>query len=293
MNANPLVSIVTPSYNQGEFIESTILSVRNQEYPKIEHIVVDGGSTDNTLSILKKHENEYDLKWTSEPDKGQSDAVNKGFKMARGEIIGWLNSDDAYFDTRVISDVVKYFNKYYDADVIYGNAVMINENNLILSIIKKIRRFDYNHLRKICFIVQPAVFLRTRIINHFELDVSLKFAMDYDFWLRIGKKHNFRFVKRIFAVDRCHEKRKTIGNKDKVIRESSQVSKQFGNWSWLDRLSDVCLYPLRSTYWLIQVGRLYRCRYNLAFDMKFDSILPTTLRQIKPSVRDYLLTIHA
>ena len=102
----PLVSIVTPSYNQGKFIEDTILSVKNQSYPNIEHIVVDAGSTDGTLKILRKYEKEYNLKWVSEPDEGQSDAVNKGFEMAKGEIVDWINSDDVYFDTMTISYVV-------------------------------------------------------------------------------------------------------------------------------------------------------------------------------------------
>ncbi|MCK4733699.1 MAG: glycosyltransferase, partial [Methanophagales archaeon] len=120
MKDKTLVSIITPSYNQGRFIEDALLSVKNQDYPNIEHIIVDGGSIDNTLEILRKYENEYNLRWISEPDEGQSGAVNNGFRMAKGEIIGWVNSDDGYFDVSAISSVVKYFDKYKGADVIYG-----------------------------------------------------------------------------------------------------------------------------------------------------------------------------
>ena len=277
-----LVSIITPSYNQGRFIEDTLLSVKNQDYPNIEHIVVDGGSTDKTLEILRKYENQYDLKWISESDEGQSDAVNKGFRMAKGEIIGWINSDDGYFDVSAISSVVKFFDKYDDADVIYGDVVRINENNLILFIIKN-RNFNYNYLKKTCFIWQPAAFFRRKIIDNFELNTSLDIAMDYDFWLRIGKKHRFQYVNRIFAVDRTHKKRKIRDRKDEMIKESVYLSKEYGqvNRSLLYRLFNIGLYGPRSLYMLIDVQRLYY-KYDFAFDMKLDNMLSTIFRQIKP-----------
>lgn len=92
----PLVSIVTPSFNQGRFIEETILSVKNQNYPHIEHLIIDGGSTDETLDVIRRYEGTYNLRWVSEPDEGQADALNKGFRLARGEVLGWLNADDTY-----------------------------------------------------------------------------------------------------------------------------------------------------------------------------------------------------
>ena len=281
MKDRPLVSIITPSLNQGRFIEDTILSVKNQDYPNIEHIIVDGGSTDNTLEILKEYEGTYDMRWISEPDEGQSDAINKGFRMAKGEIIAELDSDDGYFDVNAISNVVKYFDKYKDADVIYGDVVRIDENNLILYIIK-VRKFDYNYLRKGCFLEQPAVFFRRNVIDNFELDVNLEIAMDYDFWLRIGKKHKFQYVNRIFAVDRHHKKRKVVDRRDEMIKESVYVSKEFGTRTCLDKLLNIGLYPVRSIHRLIGVWRLYHHNYNFAFDMKLDNMLSTMFRQVKP-----------
>lgn len=282
MKDKTLVSIVTPSYNQGRFIEDTLLSVKNQDYPNIEHIVVDGGSTDNTLEILRKYEKEYNLIWISEPDEGQSDAVNKGFRMASGEIIGWVNSDDGYFDVSAVSSVVKFFDKYDDADIIYGDVVRIDENNLILFIIKN-RKFNYNYLKKTCSIWQPAAFFRRKIIDKFELDTSLDIAMDYDFWLRIGKKHRFQYANRIFAVDRIHKKRKIVARRDEMIKESVYVSKEYGqvNRNWLNRLFNIGLYGVRCLYMLIEVQRLHH-KYNFAFDMKLDNVLSTIFRQFKP-----------
>ena len=121
----PLVSVVTPSYNKGAFIEETILSVKNQTYPRIEHIIIDGGSTDNTIDVIKKYEGTYNMHWVSEPDNGQSDAVNKGWRMARGEILGWLNSDDTYMPWAV-ETAVKFLTGHPNVSVVYGNCNIIN-----------------------------------------------------------------------------------------------------------------------------------------------------------------------
>ncbi len=115
----PLVSIVTPSLNQGRFIQETILSVKDQTYPNIEHIIVDGGSTDGTLDIIKKYEGTYKMRWVSEPDSGQSDAINKGWRMAKGEILAYLNSDDTYMPWAV-ETAVELFSEHPDVAIIVG-----------------------------------------------------------------------------------------------------------------------------------------------------------------------------
>lgn len=206
----PLISIVTPSYNQGVFIEETILSVKNQDYPNFEHIIVDGGSTDNTLDILRKYEGTYNMRWISEPDEGQADAVNKGFKMAKGEIIGWLNSDDVYFSVDVFSKVALEFLRQPTIDAIYANRVVIDElNNLVK--LQYSRKFDYNKLLKSYYsLCQETVFLRREVIEKYQLNTNLYIVLDSEFWLRTGKHYNFKYVNEFFGGFREHTENKTV-----------------------------------------------------------------------------------
>ena len=129
MNDHPLVSIITPSFNKGPYIEETLQSVRNQTYPHIEHIVIDGGSTDETLPILEKYSG--DIVWISEPDKGQSDAINKGWRRSHGEIIVYLNADDTYLPDAV-EIAVNYFLQHPETGMIYGDGILSDEKGRFL-----------------------------------------------------------------------------------------------------------------------------------------------------------------
>ncbi len=226
-NSRPLVSVVTPSYNQGEFIEDTLRSVMKQDYPHIEHLVLDGGSTDSTVKILKKYENKYGLRWVSEADEGQSDAINKGFKMAKGEIVYWLNSDDVCFDTKMISYVVERFREFKHADVIYGDGVFIDRSGSILKVVR-VPDWDYNRLLRSCFIIQPAVFFRKKVALENALDKKLHFSMDYEFWLRLGRKYNFVKVDRIMTGFRIYEQAKSSANIDKLWLETKGILTEYG-----------------------------------------------------------------
>lgn len=206
----PKISIVTPSYNQGEFIEDTILSVKNQDYPNFEHIIVDGGSTDNTLEILTKHEGAYNMHWVSEPDKGQSDAVNKGFEMAKGEIIGWINSDDVYFSVDVFSKVALEFLEQPTIDAVYANRVVIDGSNRLVKL-QYSCKFNYEKLLKSYYsLYQETVFLRRKVIEKYQLNTELYVVMDSEFWLRIGDHYNFKYVNEFFGGFRVHKENKTV-----------------------------------------------------------------------------------
>ena len=188
----PRVSIITPSYNKGQFIEETIQSVLNQTYQNIEFIVMDGGSTDETLDILKKYGSL--LSWKSEQDSGQSDAINKGWKSAKGEIIAYLNADDIYYSTTV-ETVVNYFNDHPETKIIYGDGVLTDESG------KEIGRhnsgsFCYHELLYgKNFILQPTVFFRRELLTQIGyLDTTLHLTMDLDFWIRAGYRYPFGYI---------------------------------------------------------------------------------------------------
>ena len=195
----PLVSIVTPSYNTGIFIEETILSVKNQTYPHIEHIIMDAGSTDGSVDIIRKYEGTYNMSWISEPDKGQSDAINRGWQKSRGEIICWLNSDDTYLP-QTVETAVDFLENHPDAGMVYGECHIINENSAITGRCQA-RVFDLK--RMLCrgnLIPQPATFWRRDVLNEVgELDTELHYSMDFDYWLRIALKYNIAYIPQYLA----------------------------------------------------------------------------------------------
>ncbi|MFW6008414.1 MAG: glycosyltransferase family 2 protein [archaeon] len=227
----PLVSIITPSYNQGNFIEENIISIKNQCYDNVEHIIIDAKSQDNTKTILKKYENSYNLKWISEKDKGQAHAINKGIKMANGKIIGWLNSDDVYIHENVFDNIVKTFlnNKI---DIVYGNALKIDENNNL----KRIDippKYDFNLLKKWCYIVQPTVFFKSKVLKNNLLNIDLDYSIDYELWLRIGQKYYWYYLDDFIAGDRNHKNRKIVKNISESKKETRTLQANYKNHNTL------------------------------------------------------------
>lgn len=283
----PLVSIVTPSYNQGQFIEDTLLSVKNQDYPSIEHIVVDGGSTDNTLEILRKYESQYNLRWISEPDEGQSDAVNKGFRIAKGELIGWLNSDDCYFSKDVISYVVSKFEGLRNVDMIYGDAIIIDENNLILRH-KYSNPWFHSYLRLLfCFINQPSAFFRRQVVERYKLDVNIDLPMDYEYWLRLVKNGlKFKHVNKILSAARIHSAAKTTCRGKEMRIERRKVQERYGQKLGVRYyllkpfgLAFLLLMRILGTRILVQLFLNSR-NQDLAFPATYDSALKAVSRQL-------------
>jgi glycosyltransferase involved in cell wall biosynthesis len=226
----PLFSVVTPSFNQGRFIEGTISSVLSQDYERIEYIVVDGGSKDSTIDILRKYEGR--IVWKSEPDHGQADGVNKGFSMAKGDIFGWLNSDDTYLPG-AIRTVVQYFEEHPEVVMVYGEAHIIDQNGRTTGKYRS-EPFRLARLSKTCFICQPTVFMRREVFRKIGLlDIDLETCMDYDYWIRIAKKYPSKKIAYLqgtaLANTRMYSGTKTANMRETVFLESlDTVRKHFG-----------------------------------------------------------------
>lgn len=224
MNQNdlPLVSIVTPSFNQARYIEATIQSVLSQDYARIEYLIVDGGSTDGTVEIIKKHEGRLAW-WVSEQDQGQTDAINKGFERAQGQILAWLNSDDTY-EPGAVSAAVKYLLDHPEVGMVYGNCNFINEDGQVIGKFGSAQT-DYRLLRQgYVHIPQQTMFFRAQWWKQVgPLDPSFYFAMDYDLWTRLAARTELKYVPQTWANFRLHTTGKTIAADDRCWPEMIRV----------------------------------------------------------------------
>lgn len=226
-----LVSIVTPSFNQGRFIERTIQSVLEQDYPHIEFIVMDGGSTDETLEILKKYGKR--IKWFSEKDEGQSDAINKGIRMAKGDVVAWLNSDD-YYLPGIIKKVVEVFKKDPDITMVYGDGYRVDEFGEkqrpagvepFFDLWKLIHLYD--------FILQPSTFMRRDAIFSAGLvDSSLYYNLDWELWIRMAKTGKVVYMPEKLSVARVYPLAKTQSGGWPRWREIVSFSRRYGNYKY-------------------------------------------------------------
>ena len=227
----PLVSIVTPSYNQARFLEETIRSVLAQDYPRLEYIIVDGASTDGSLEIIQNYTDRLAW-WVSEPDQGQTDAINKGFSKAKGEILAWLNSDDTY-RPGAVSAAIKGFLQYPEYGLVYGGADFIDEKGDLIGRFPA-RQTDYRRLRQgYVHIPQQAAFFRASFWRKVgPLDPSFYFAMDYDLWVRIAAIAPIRYMPEVWANFRLHTGGKTIADDDRCWPEMLRVHFRDGG-SWL------------------------------------------------------------
>lgn len=222
MNRLPLVSIVTPSFNQASFLEATICSVLEQDYPNLEYYVMDGGSTDGSLAIIQKYANRL-AGWVCDPDKGQTDAINKGFARARGEVFAWLNSDDMY-EPSAVTAAVEFLQQHQDVGLVYGDANFIDEQGRIIGHFPAAQT-DYRHLRRgYVHIPQQAAFFRASLWHDVgPLDPSFYFAMDYDLWVRLSARASVQYVPQTWANFRLHTRGKTVVADDRCWPEMLRV----------------------------------------------------------------------
>ncbi len=229
------ISIVTPSYNQAKFLEEALLSVKQQNYPAVEHIVMDGGSTDGSVEILQRYASLpgwSHLRWKSEPDRGQSDALNKGFRVASGDIVGWLNSDDRYRPD-CFRTIATAFQKDAHVDVLYGDYTYINESGRVWRIRREIEfnRFILFYLHML-YVPTPSSFFRQRIFEHRNyIDTKFHYAMDYEFILRLARNgYAFRHIPALLADFRLHPESKTGAHADKQREEHDVIGLMYSDF---------------------------------------------------------------
>jgi len=242
---SPRISVITPSLNYGRFIEDAILSVAGQNYPSFEHIVVDGGSTDETLATLRRYPH---LRWISEPDKGQSDALNKGFRMSTGDLVGWLNADE-YYLPGALHAVAEFAAAHPGADVIYGDSIDVDEEG-------RVRRCTTAHsfvypllLYYGCFIQTDATFFRRTLFEQrLLLDIDYRIVMDYEYFVRLARSNKrFHYIKRFLGAFRWHGSNMAFTHPERKRKERLLVQHTWSAMKMPDHGYDT----------LAQLARLY------------------------------------
>jgi glycosyltransferase involved in cell wall biosynthesis len=219
MAREPLVSVVTPTYNQEAFLRDTIESVLSQDYPRIELIVIDDGSTDGTRSILEEYSGR--ITWSSRPNQGQTPTINEGFQKAAGDILIWLNSDDTFLEGAV-STAVRYLNEDPDVGIVYGDTLFTEADGTPTGPSRAQSRFDYENFVVECFnpIPQPSAYIRRRVLEDTgPLDPYYYYFMDWDFWMRAGLRHRIRYIPHLMSTYRLHPDSKTVSQAKRAAPE--------------------------------------------------------------------------
>ena len=255
----PKISIVTPSYNQDEFLERTILSVLNQNYPNLEYIIIDGGSSDGSVEIIKRYE-KYLSYWISENDEGQADAINKGFRIATGDIVAWQNSDDIYLPGTFCS-IVNEFKIHPDFDVVFGNIYLIDENDKILKDMRFVP-FDLEHLIYYDWnLSSQGVFWKRKLFDKVGYLKNYKVLFDLDWFIRLGKtSKKFHFIRKFLGGYRIHSKSKfyLISTKDRkpilfrILKENGIKVNENIDWSKQYKLKKLRVLMRRFFWYLFQ-----------------------------------------
>ena len=217
----PLVSIVTPSYNQARFLEKTMRSVLEQDYPRLEYLVVDGASTDGSVDLIKKYAGQLKW-WVSEKDKGQAEAINKGLTRAKGEIVAWINSDD-YYMPGAIAGAVKALDEHPEVGMVYGNVRVVDEHEKILN---NLAYADWQVADLMAFriIGQPAVFMRREVLEKTGfLDPSYHLLLDHQLWIRLALAGGMKYVPELWASAHYHEDCKNLAQAAGFGRDARRI----------------------------------------------------------------------
>lgn len=243
-----LISIVTPSYNQAPYIEETIQSVLAQDYPHIEYLIIDGGSTDDTIKIIKKFENKLSG-WVSERDQGQTDAINKGFARARGDILAWINADDTY-EPGAVTAAVNFLREYPEVGMVYGDCNFVDSSGNVIGKFNSAQT-NYRLLRQgYTHIPQQTMFFRADLWKQVgPLDPSFFFAMDYDLWVRLAARAEIKYVPHTWANFRIHNSGKTLMADERCWPEMLKVHYRDGGSFFSIIVAKYYLRKLISPLW--------------------------------------------
>lgn len=215
------VSIITPSFNQSRYLEQTIRSVLQQDYPDLEYFIVDGGSTDSSVEIIRRYEEKL-AGWVSEKDRGQAEAINKGIRASSGEIVAWLNSDDIYLPG-AIQKAVQAFQQHPEAGLVYGNVISIDENARPFNL-QTFQPYTLKDLMSFRIISQPAVFMRRAVLEQVGLlDLSYHYLLDHHLWLRMVQHAPSAYIPQTLAAARYHAEAKNLAHTPEFGREAFRM----------------------------------------------------------------------
>ncbi|HSW90172.1 MAG TPA: glycosyltransferase family 2 protein [Patescibacteria group bacterium] len=288
----PKISIVTPSYNQGQFLEATLQSVFDQKYPNLEYIVMDGGSTDNSVSLLKKFAKiaktkKINFTWQSKKDKGQTDAINAGLKIAIGTILAYLNSDDTY-EPNTLKTVAQFFQDHPEENFLYGKARLIDADGKRIGVYNS-SQATLQSLHGGCVISQPTTFWTRKLYSKIgPFDDSFHFTMDYEYWCRVIRKYPMNFIPEFFANARIHADAKTSAQTSKLYADAIRVQKKYFpsvHHDWIFTYVDGKVHGLKDGTWYQEIyywSHLFFLSFVL--QLQWNHHLPTA-----PMVRQYRL----
>ena len=279
LGPEPLVSILSTSFNHERWLLDTIRSVRSQSYPRVEHLIVDDGSTDGSLEILRR-ESWPSLRWTTRANTGQARALNDAYAMSQGEIVGWLSSDDVYYATDVVARAVDCFRAMPSVAMVYGHAVLIADDG---------RQLQAEWVPPAClfnvppspYVVQPATFVRRAALGTYFVDESFDIAMDLDLWLRLSTSHGVARVGMIMAGERHHDNRRSYMRSDAAKRVENQRLRRAVPGAGSSKFAQAYRLAWRIAYRLLGLTLVPRIISSPAtFEGYLDSRWSLALRQV-------------